>query len=198
MIGTNQPAKNCKNRHQRVGAVPAKGFSLIEIMISVAIFSVIILSATNIFKIVIDSQRSALATQNVQESLKYFFEVIGKEIRMAQKNGGICPDIPNDKVFAVSTGATGDILSFKNYYGQCVTYFLGADGDSQRFRIKRGLDEDFISPRKIRIDNLRFILSDSTSTQPLVTINLLAHALDLAQFRSAMTIQTSFTSRYYK
>lgn len=175
------------------------GFSLIEIIVSVTLFSVIILSATNIFKLVIDSQRSAMAAQNVQENIKYFLEVIAKEIRMAQKNLGVCPGIQSDDVFAV-TNISSDVqaLSFKNYYGQCVTYALAADGSSQRFLISRDAQSGFISPAKISLDNLHFVVQSGTSTQSTVTINLRAHALGNAQFKSDMIIQTSIASRYYK
>jgi prepilin-type N-terminal cleavage/methylation domain-containing protein len=176
-----------------------EGFSLIEVVVSVALFSIIILSTTQIFKMVIDSQRSALATQNVQESLKYFLEVIGKEIRMAQKNDGICPGIPDDKIYVVSNNAYGNTLYFKNYYNQCVTYYLTNNGDQQRFRISRGLDSDFISPAKIRIDNLSFVLTGgATTTQAAITLNLKAHALSQGVFKSELDIQTTMASRYYK
>lgn len=175
-----------------------KGFTLVEVLVSVALFSIIILAATEIFKLVVDSQRSALATQNVQESLKYFLEVTGKEIRMAQKDNGVCADVPDDKIFVVSSNALGDVLTFKNYYDQCVSYSLAADGDNQRFRVARNTEADFISPAKIRIEDLHFILNESISTQPMVTINLRAYALSEAQFKSDMAIQSSLTSRYYK
>lgn len=180
------------------------GFSLIEVIISVALFSVIILSATGIFKMVIDSQRSALATQNVQESLKYFLEVIGKEIRMAQKNKDFCsgPSFPSgEEIFVVSASSTGDVLSFRNYYDQCVSYYLAPDPATttiQRFQISRNTLADFISPGKINISRLDFVLAASTSTQPIITINLKANAVSEAQFTSEMTIQTSLASRYYK
>jgi len=184
----------------------ARGFSLIEVIISVALFSVIILSTTEIFKMVIDSQRSALATQNVQESLKYFLEVIGKEIRMAQKNTGVCSGIPSDDVYVVSNNAYGSTLYFKNYYNQCVTYSLAPDPvatTTQRFQISRLTGSvpatDFISPAKIRIDSLFFILaSEASTTQPAITLNLRAHALGKEEFKSEMDIQTTMTSRYYK
>ena len=183
-----------KNRQSQ-----SAGFSLIEVVVSVALFSVIILSTTQIFKMVIDSQRSALATQNVQESLKYFLEVIGKEIRMAQKDDGICVLVPDDKIFVVATNAYGDALYFKNYYNQCVAYYLYNDGDAQRFQISRGVDTDFISPAKIRIDTLNFVLAEEAlTTQPAVTLNLKAHALGQGEFKSEMDIQTTMTSRYYK
>jgi prepilin-type N-terminal cleavage/methylation domain-containing protein len=181
-----------------------KGFTLIEVMVSVTIFSVIILSVTGIFKLAIDGQRSAIATQNVQESLKYFLEVTAKEIRMAQKTeSNVCPEVPNGTIFKVNIQTTGDILYFKNYYGECVSYTLEKDGGNWRFFISRrnGLrtKSGFISPAKIRINDLHFILSGSASTtQPMVTINLNASASGESQFQSDMTLQTSVTSRYYK
>jgi prepilin-type N-terminal cleavage/methylation domain-containing protein len=176
------------------------GYSLIEVMVSVALFSVIILSMTQIFKMVIDSQRNAMATQNVQESLKYFLEVVGKEIRMAQKNEGICPGIPDDAIYVFSANAYGNTLYFKNYYKQCVTYYLEASGEQQRFMISRGAEADAISPAKIRIDSLSFIPSSgiASTTQPTVTLNIKAHALGQGQSKSEMDIQTTMTSRYYK
>jgi prepilin-type N-terminal cleavage/methylation domain-containing protein len=193
MIGINKNSRNFLN-----------GFTLIEVIISVVLFSIIILSATEIFKMVVDSQRSALATQNVQESLKYFFEVTDKEIRMAQKNKNFCnlgPGTDNNTIFVVTATSTGDVLSFRNYYNQCVSYYLGPDisaTTTQRFKISRNTVADYISPSLINISNLHFSLSASTTTQPMVTINLKANALNEAQFKSEMTIQTSLTSRYYR
>jgi len=181
-----------------------KGFTLIEVLVSVSLFSVIIVSVAGIFKLAIDGQRSAIATQNVQESLKYFLEVTAKEIRMAQTNKGVCPIIPNDSVFYISTGSLGDILRFKNYYGKCVSYFLINDGVSNRFEIVRGDGgssdiSGFISPAKININDLHFSLNSlASSSQPMITINLNASAVGGNSLESAMTLQTSITSRYYK
>jgi prepilin-type N-terminal cleavage/methylation domain-containing protein len=179
------------------------GFTLMEVLISISLFVVIILSVTSIFKLSIDGQRSAIATQNVQESLKYFLEVTAKEMRMAQKNNGVCTDIPDDIIFKIIPSEPSDILYFKNYYGECVRYFLADDGDNQRFKISRESNgetqSDFISPAKIVINNLNFVLNDAVSTtQPMVTINLNANAIGSGQFKSDMTLQTSVTSRYYK
>jgi len=86
-----------------------------------------------------------------------------------------------------------------------VTYSLAPDptaSSTQRFQISRTTSgvgtPDFISPAKISIDHLYFILTESSLTQPVVTINLQAHALNETKFKSAMTIQTSIASRYYK
>lgn len=193
--------KEIRSKLARSQSAKMEGMSLIEVIVSVALFSVIIMSATQIFKMVIDGQRSALAAQNVQESLKYFLEVTGKEIRMAQKNDNFCyvDDYPG-QIYRVTSGSFGSNLFFRNYYGECVAYSLILDSEgNRRFHIQRDSQEDFISPEKIRIDYLNFILSAApTSTQPLITMNLKAWALDQAQFKSEMTIQTSLSSRYYK
>jgi len=173
------------------------GFSLIEVVVSVTLFSIIMLSATEIFKMIVDSQRTAIASQNVQESLKYFLEVIGKEIRMAQDSKGDC-GIPSGTIFQVSRMSTSsDALAFKNYYGECVRYTIGTEGTSRRFSIDRPYGSGFISPAKIQIDSLHFALNNGATLQPLVTVNLQAHAVD-EKIKSSMTIQTSMTSRYYK
>jgi len=172
------------------------GFSLIEVLVSVSLFAVIIVSSTEIFRMVIESQREAIASQNVQESLKYFYEVLSKEIRMARRSDGTCPQVPLDKMFVVINNGVSDVLYFENYYGKCVTYELAVDGEIQRFKITRDLDSAYISPNKIFIEKLNFILNDLG--QPSVTIYLEAYALGDQRFRSDMDVQTTITSRYYK
>lgn len=190
MIGNKQP----DNR--------LAGFSLIEMLVAVTLFSTIILSSTGIFKMVIDSQRNALATQNVQESLKFFLEMTGKEIRMAQRNQGTCPGVDSDDIYGIGTENGFSTLSFKNYYGECVKYSVGQDSGIYRFQVARGGISGYISPAKIAVDRLDFLAagggSETTSEQAKITINLKAHALGVRQGDAAMDIQTTVTSRYYK
>lgn len=184
-----------------------KGFTLIEVMVSVVLFTMIILSVTSIFKMAIDAQRNAIASQNVQESLKYFFEVTGKEMRMAlkNKNDGRCPNIPVGTVYKVETSSNGDVLYFRNYYNECVTYFLAEDSNgSRRFAISRESAEskkvDFISPDKININSIHFVIKSRgiiPESQPMVTMNFNASSFGGTGLNSDMTLQTSITSRYY-
>jgi prepilin-type N-terminal cleavage/methylation domain-containing protein len=173
------------------------GFSLVEVMVSVSLFVVIIMSATEIFRMVINGQHIAISSQNVQESLKYFFEVTGKEIRMAVKNDGRCPGVYGE-IFNKSVNSYGDTLSFQNYYGECVTYQLVLDpsNDSRRFQIIRDSNSGFVSPQKVTMSNLKFVLN--STGQPMVTIRVQARASDENRFQSNLEIQTSITSRYYK
>lgn len=174
-------------------------FSLIEIIVSVSIFSVIILSMTGIFKMVVDGQRGAIATQNVQESLKYFLEVVNKEIRMAVRSEGGC-GVDSGDIFNLVQDTTGDSLYFKNFYGECVVYATEVDNQtgSKRFKIYRGGNTGYISPKQINIDELDFVLNSSSINQDLITINIKARALNAPNTEAAMILQTSLSSRYYK
>jgi len=171
----------------------AAGFSLIEVLVSVTIFIIIMISTAQIFKLVTDGQRSALATQNVQESLKYFLEVVAKEIRTAKISDGTC-HVTEGKIFEISDGQ----LLFKNYYGQCAVYSLDIEGDIQRFKIARGTDFGFISPSRIRIESLEFVVDQDVDIQPTVTIKIDAWALNQGQSDSEIDIQTTVTSRQYE
>lgn len=184
------------------------GFTLIEVMVSVVLFTVIIMSVTSIFKMAINAQRNAIAAQNVQESMKYFFEITGKEIRMAVKNNGSCDValVPVGAVFGIGYNSYGDTLNFKNYTGDCVTYFLQKDYNGVlRFAVSRknndGTKTDFISPEKISVNTLHFVLRSGPTLpapQSMITMNMNASSLGNSKFQSNMTLQTSISSRYYK
>jgi len=178
------------------------GFSLIEVLVATALFAIIMTAALNIFKLVIDSQRGAIATQNVEESLKYFLEVTAKEIRMAKRNMLVCqPPIMSGKIYSTGLVNGNDGLFFLNYRGECVKYFLETSNGVQRFKITRGNNSSYISPAKINIDELHFIVrpeGGADNTQPTVTMELVAHAIGKDSAKSQMRIQTTLTSRYYK
>lgn len=197
-----------KKNNQKIGRLKfapyQRAFTLMEVLISVTLFAVIVLSVTGLFKLSIDAQRTAIATQNVQESIKYFLEVVSKEIRMAQKSKGECPNINDGKIYYLDQ--LGGVLYFTNYYGECVSYYkINDENGRSRFVISRRSSSGvtasgYVSPAKIDISALRFVITngDSEEAQPMVTINLKAKALDDNSLESEMTLQTSITSRYYK
>ena len=178
------------------------GFSLIEVLVATSLFAIILTAALNIFKLVIDSQRGAIATQNVEESLKYFLEVTAKEVRMAKRNNGNCLTLGNTEIYkAAIVSSNIDSLSFLNYRNECVQYSLETNNGVQRFKISRGGNTGYISPAKINIDELHFIVGPEggvNNSQPTVTMELVAHAVGKDSAKSQMRIQTTLTSRYYK
>ncbi len=62
------------------------GYSLIELLVSIAVFVIIISVNSNIFISAIRGQEKAIATQNVSDSARYLMEVMSKELRVARIN----------------------------------------------------------------------------------------------------------------
>lgn len=174
---------------------------MIELVVSIMIFSVLILSATQIFKMVVDGQRGAISAQNIQENIRYAMEKMSKEIRMAQISNQSCYGAAIYKVFNPAGGGTE--LYFKNKDGECVNYYL----ENNRLKIMvdngTGAVADFITPAKIEISNLKFYVDDDFigafhSKQPYVTMVMDAKAIGNEMHQQKMKIQMTVSSRYYE
>jgi len=181
------------------------GVSLLELLVSVALFAALMLSAIGIFKMVIDGQRSAISAQNVQENMRYAMEKMSKEIRMAQKSDTECVTAGVYKVFNTATVNGNGALYFKNKDGKCITYYLNAGG-RLKITVSNGLTvlaDDFITPAKIQVSNLKFNITDDLigafeSKQPYVTMKMDVKAIGQAINAQTMKIQTTVSSRYYE
>lgn len=174
-----------------------RGFTLMEIIVSMALFASIVLSAAQIFKMVIESQRNAIIAQNMQGGARYAFDTMSKEIRMAQKDeAGNCTGEGNaNRVYAVS--ADGQELYFKNYHGECVAYYL--DSENEALMIERHGYVAKTLPDKIKVKSLQFsIVDDIDNVQSLVTANLEVEAEGKEAEKQNMIIQTAVSSRYYE
>lgn len=176
------------------------GITLIELLVSVSLFVIIILSATQIFIMVLQIQRRVVAVQNVQESLKYFFEVTSKEIRMAVQNindENACDSFDYNVLFKL--GIADDILFLRNQDNECVKYYLGANEYAGRFMIEREGISVPLSPSEIIIEELSFDLSPRTNvSQAYVTINVLAKSVSRDDEEVEIRLQTSIASRFYR
>jgi len=177
------------------------GVSLIELIVAMALFSVLILSSTQIFKMVIDGQRSAISAQNVQENIRYAMEKMSKEIRMAVISNQTCDSAAIYKVY--NTADSDREIYFKNKDGKCITYYL----ENNRLKIMVGLGAgaiaDFITPAKIEVSNLKFFADDDLiaafhGKQPYVTMVMDVKAIGLAIHEQKMKIQMTVSSRYYE
>jgi len=172
-----------------------KGTSLIELLVAITLFSILILSSTQIFKMVVDGQRNAISAQNVQENVRYAFEKISKEIKMAQISNKECLSSGVNKIF----NTIDNELYFKNKDENCVKYYL----ENNRLKIDIAAITGFITPEKIEISNLKFYIVDDLigafhSTQPYVVIAMDVEATGQAIHKQKMKIQITVSSRYYE
>ncbi len=184
-----------------------KGVSLIELMLAMAIFSVLILAATGIFKMVVDGQRNSLSAQNVQENIRYAMEKMSKEMRMAGISNEDCEAMFSPRPTAVykifNTTADAGKLYFKNQYGDCVAYYL--EGGRLKIMLDQGGSSvsGFITPAKVTVSGLKFFVDDDEigefhSKQPYVTMKMKIIASGQGMSKQEMDVQLTVSSRYYE
>lgn len=180
----------------------SSGFTLLELVVGMGIFSLVVLSATAIFQKVVEGQSMAIAAQNTQEAMRFASEAISKEIRMAERDfDGKCNDGEAGEVFAVRDSNTK--LYFRNEYGECVAYasinnffvvsripeasFSGVSGHNSNY--------DDITPDEINVSNLKFY--ERGDLQEAVTITMTVNSKGRYLLQSQMDMETTISSRYY-
>ena len=164
-----------------------KGFTLLELLTGVSIFSITILSMVAIFNKVIISQKKAIISQSIQNNIRFALEFMNKEIRMAQKSPA--DKCANNKVYDFTNG----ILTFENKNGECIKYSKIND------QLYRSVDDVALpmTSEELKISNLNFYI-DNTN-QPIITYTMKLESKNGRKINlSPINIQSTLTSRYYE
>jgi len=149
-----------------------KGFTLVEMIIAIFIFSIVFGAASGLFVSAIKNQSRILANQQLLDQTSYTIEYIGRAIRMAKKDiKGSC--ISAKLNYATTTSGEGGI-KFKNYLDQCQEFFRDCGGGVCKLREnKNGTVSDLTSPN-LYVESFNVGHSDSwgqdDNLQPRVTL----------------------------
>ncbi|HNY36103.1 MAG TPA: type II secretion system protein [Candidatus Pacearchaeota archaeon] len=181
-----------------------KGFTLIEMLVSILIFGFISVLLVNIFTSVLDTQTRILQNQGLLNQSSYALEYMSKAIRMAEKDSdGSCIGAEN----AGENYATGtDSISFLTYDTKTLTYkclkFLLDNGAIEEIRStdeNPGTTAVPITSSSVSVDDLTFNVSGDGSAedmnQPRITIMIKMKALPLAMYSPVLIVQTTISQR---
>lgn len=169
-----------------------RGFTLVEMMVAIAVFSIIIGAVSGLFISGLRGQRNALASQRLLDQTSYALEYMSRALRMAKKQTSDLPPCLS------SSGLNYEIdnshLRFINHLenDDCQEFFLEDDKLKQK---KGGETFDLTSP-KLEITSLNFSLSGQSqedNLQPKVTIFLNVKGKGLGEPR--INIQTTISQR---
>jgi len=169
-----------------------KGFTLIEILVAVAIFSIVVAVAIGIFTTAMKSQRKILAQQELLDQTSYVMEYMSRALRMAKKDlTGDClaATLNYNLTYSAIIGIRG--IKFKNYNNDCQEFYL--DDNGQLREVKNGVDLALTSPDfNVKI----FKISHSgweqvDNIQPAVTIFLDIEGKEGSEIK----IQTTISQR---
>ena len=110
-----------------------KSFTVIEMLVSLTIFSIVTTIAVGAFIVVLKGQRNALATQAVQDNASVLIESIAREMRTGTEF-----KIPGPKVISGSPGTHGVGFEFTNAKGEIIEYELDSFNPTKLMRSVAG------------------------------------------------------------
>ena len=168
-----------------------KGFTLIEMLAAMAIFSILLVSVMNTFTRGFYYQKRIIEMQSVEREEAYLMETISREIRMATA------------IDASQAGKNGSPqLTFTDHNKSPVTYCLADCTTSESCACSPtgksfSVGGKMINSTDVELTGLKFSTSQSfVNTQPLITVTM--------QVRSkkdtgvSTVLQTSVAMRLYK
>ena len=167
-----------------------KAFTLVEMLVSILIFSIIIGAATGVFVSAIKLQRYSLTHQQLLDQTSYAMEYMSRAIRMAQKDDDTCG------FSGENYGLVGsDSIEFKTYHGQCWRFFL----EDERLKIDKDgdgpeLPYDLTSD-KFKVETFKVDVSgDEAEKQPKITIFMEVQGIGVGS-QPRLRIQTTISQR---
>ncbi len=188
-----------------------KGFTLVELMISVLIFSILAGAIIGIFTSSINTQRKILDDQKVISELSYVMEYVSRALRMARKDiTDVCLN-SGGTMQSYNLTENGDIhvIRFLNHDYKCQEF--GLNGTTGRIYEKKSTDENwlnlpanelYVTSSNIYVDRLYFnnIGSDwgpSPTIHPKVLINLRFKESQDSPDEMSFILQTVISQRNY-
>ncbi len=187
-----------KNLKQLTSAkYPRNGFTLVEMMVSISLFTVVLLIASSAFLSVVNADRKARATRIAMDNLNLTLEDMSRRIKTG--TGYSCGAVSD--VADCSMGK--ESISFYGQDGVLVTY--KKDGTGITRQIGGTLSPLLVTAPEIKIIDLKFVVGGSTKvtstggidgTQPYVVI-LVDGSTNAGVITSNFKIQTMVTQRAY-
>lgn len=158
-----------------------KGFTLIEILVGLMIFSIVVILVSAIFARAIALERRAIAAKKIQENGALIIESMAREIRVSSISG---PD---------SLDCTVTTLNMTHPIYGAVSYSLVGEGD-----IRRQATSVFnINSSDVQFTRMRFCITgsgDTDSQSPKITI-LLSLKNKVGTYITMLDLQTTVVSR---
>lgn len=174
--------------------IKTKGFTLVEILVAMAIFLIIVSATVGIFTSALKGQRKALTTQEILNQTSYSLEYIGRAIRMAQKEASAPTCLSQNGLnFELTRGGQG--IKFRDYGGVCREFFLEG---GQLKQLKSGAVENLTSNNfEITFFNLNLLgESELDDLQPRVIVAFTIKGKgQKPEEKTEMKIQTTISQR---
>ncbi|MEA3292914.1 MAG: prepilin-type N-terminal cleavage/methylation domain-containing protein [Patescibacteria group bacterium] len=176
----------------------SNGFSLVEVLVTLFVFSLIITITMGIFVSVLKMQKRAQSAIKISNEASYAMEYMSRAIRMAQydENGNCGANLNYEK--------TSDGIKFKGYDGKCRQFSCELDsGGTNVYRLKEIIDnggvlqENYLTSSELNIVSFNvgpeYGWNPTDDIQPRITISL--EIKGITKNPAELKIQTTLSQR---
>jgi prepilin-type N-terminal cleavage/methylation domain-containing protein len=157
------------------------GFTLIELMVSVALFAIVVMISMAAILSVVDSTKKAQSMKSVMNNLNFALETMTRSIKTGTNLGVIQGD-----------SNTKSSVSVKDQNSKQLTYSLGS-GLAANSIVRNGTEA--ITAPEVNIDNLKFFDGTIMNGQPSVIMVVQGTVKLSERVSSEFSIQTAITQR---
>jgi prepilin-type N-terminal cleavage/methylation domain-containing protein len=197
--------RNTTGREARTSGI--RGFTLIEIIVSLGIFAVVSVVAVGALLKVIDANKKAQALKTAINNLNFALESMSREIRTGSEYE---PDDVNvsghydELTFRTSKSCDGNPVSASNYLyvsykynsaSKTIEKASGCEGSSELNEYDPIVSTDLtVTYMEFDVDGVEFPI-DTRETQPIVRITLQGHSGVRERDKSYFSLQTTVSQR---
>ena len=173
----------------------SKGFSLIEMLVVVLIFTIVMGIAVGVFTSALKLQKYNLAYQQLLSQVNYAMEYMDRSIRMAVKDNGTCG-------FSGQNYRLSDFnrkIEFRNYRGECQQFYWDTTiNPNQLMSFNSAIYASSLNltSSDFTITRLNFyVAGDAPNNQPKVTIVMEIEAKTTVLPKPKIKILTTVSQR---
>lgn len=187
-----------KNYLHKTQAAYLAGFTLIEMVVSLGVFSIALLISISAILSVSAAQKKAVALQNAEDNFRFSFEAISKEIRTGRDF--FCDNVVPPPGYTPKNCTGGNrLLTFQNARGQTVSYEYKNDSGRLQKTVDR-LNTTFLTSPLVHITDFKFYVVGTDAvpadlSQPRVTMLLNGTAGVSAAEQVILRLQTTVSQR---
>ena len=169
-----------------------KGLTLIELLVTISIFSIAITAFLELFSSAFKYQQKNLVSAYLLNTASYSTEYITRALRMAKKELNDPPICLSQRGLNYEVTDGGKRIRFLNSDGECQEFFL----EDQMIKITKNGQTLPLTPSNLTVERLKFEVvgeKQSDSKQPKVTFVLkLSSPKDPSQ---SLDLQTTVSQR---
>ena len=167
-----------------------QGFTLLEMIISIGIFSVLVVASIGVTLSVSNAQIKASNIQATQDNIRFSMELMTKEMRTGSQYtlSSFCNAIPGQEV------------SFLTSFGEKRAYYLSGDKIMRLKNTTVCISAQPLMADEVAVERLRFVISGTTAGpndgQPRITVAISVRSKSLKNpLESRMNLQTTVVQR---